>query len=134
MRYINRTLSKQPPIASKPILLPYELYFAKHSSIWNKQGVAFLDFDKAGFTYGWKYLITAEQFQEIYRMEGAWYNQKIYLTTDDLGIDVLTFTSSYRYDEVKPSKEYLDVIKKGLKEKYELSDNEIDEYLSKTNV
>lgn len=110
-------------------MLPYELYFAQHSRRWNHGGVAFIDTDKKGMTYGWMYLITKEQFDEIQQMEGTWYQKKVTVSKDDLGIEIVTFTSFERYKEVEPSKKYLDAIRRGLKEKYHLFDSEIEEYL-----
>ena len=49
---------------------------------------------------------------------------------DELGIPIYTLTSSYKYDDVKALKEYLEVIGAGLKQKYHLSSSMIDEYLN----
>lgn len=128
--YLSCTSSKANYIASEAITLPFNLYFAKNSTRWNYEGVAFLDVDKKDETLGWKYLITKEQFKEIQSMEGSWYSNKIFIETDEYGIDTYTFTSPTKYEEVKPSDKYLNVIKNGLKEKYNLEDTKIDKYLN----
>ena len=127
--YLLRTTSKQIPIESKPITLNYVMYFAKNSTRWNNKGVAFLDANTKGETLGWKYLITKEQFNEIQKMEGSWYSNKLFIETDEYGIDTYTFTSKTKYETVKPAENYLNVIKKGLKEKYNLENKEINQYL-----
>ena len=127
--YISRTSSKQTPLDSKSIILPYDLYFAKVSHKWNNQGVAFVDTDVQGESYGWMYLITKEQYEEVKEMEGSWYNRLVKVRTDKLGIDILTFTAPYRFDEVSPSQDYIEVIGAGLKEKYHMKNEDIDEYL-----
>ena len=131
--YIMRTTSKEDPVASESITLNYPLYFAKNSTRWNYEGVAFLDVTSKGETFGWKYLITKEQFREIQRMEGNWYSKKVFIETDEYGIDVLTFTSPNKYENVKPSQEYLKTIRKGLVEKYGLKEEEIVRYFNKTS-
>ncbi len=130
-KYIERTTLKQKPIASKPIIIPYELYFAKKSRKWNNSGVAFLDYQTSSITYGWMYLITREQFNEIKEFEGpVWYSEELYIGTDDIGIKIMTITSPYRYEDVMPSREYLEVIGAGIKQKYNMHDKEINTYLN----
>lgn len=130
-KYIERTSSKQKPIASKAIILPYELYFGKKSRRWNNQGVAFLDYQTSSTSFCWMYLITKQQFEEIKEMEGpVWYSEELYIGRDDAGIDIRTMTSPYRYEEVKPFKEYLEVIGAGIREKYNMTDEKINEYLN----
>ena len=130
-KYIQQTTSKAQPIESRPIILPYELHFAKQSPRWDHKGVAFIDPEKAGFCYGWMYLITKEQYEEIKEREGAWYRRKVHVAYDDMGIEIVTFTSPVRFEEQQPGERYLDVIRRGLKEKYRLSDTMMEEYLSK---
>lgn len=130
-KYIQQTTSKAQPIESRPIILPYELYFAKESPHWDHKGVAFIDPEKAGFCYGWMYLITKEQYEEIKEREGAWYRRKVHVAYDDMGIEIVTFTSPVRFEEHLPGERYLDVIRRGLKEKYRLSDTMMEEYLNK---
>ena len=33
---------RTPPIMDKQIVIPHELYFSKHSNIWENKGVAFI--------------------------------------------------------------------------------------------
>ena len=129
--YLQRTSSKEQPIESRAIILPYELYFAKNSRLWDGKGVAFLDTNKSSCTYGWMYLITKQQYEEIKKMEGAWYSKRIHVGYDDMGIEIVTFTGVERYDAVEPGERYLGVIRRGLKEKYNLDDVMIENYLNK---
>lgn len=129
--YIQNTTSKAQPVESKPIILPYELYFAKQSSRWDHKGVAFIDSEKSGHTYGWMYLITREQYEQIKAREGGWYRRKVHVAYDDMGIEIVTFTSTEKYEEQLPGERYLDVIRRGLKEKYFLNDELMETYLNK---
>lgn len=134
-KYIQRTTSKQLPVASKPIVIPYQLYFGKNSKRWNYQGVAFLDLNTKAATYAYMYLITKEQYEEIRDMEGrGWYNKEVRISTDELNIPILTITSEKRYLDTTPSKEYLEVIGAGLKQTWKLTDNAINDYLHADNL
>ena len=111
---------KTLPLSSKPVIIPYEMYFGNESSSWmnddgKRTGVAFLDTLKNGITLGRMYLITERQFEEVWEQEGNsdnWYNKEILLGKYD-GYPVKTFTNSVRRKENVPSKKYLDVINKG---------------------
>lgn len=130
MAYINRTTSKQFPLATKRILFSHPIYFAKHSSRWKNAGVAFLDIDSQGSSYGVMYLITRKQLEEIQKMEGKlWYNKMLTISKDELGIDIVTLTHDSRYDDVCPSKEYFEIIGNGIKNVYHLDDVELNDYL-----
>ena len=80
--------------------------------------------------YYYRYLISYDQFYEIQKMEGgAWYNNAAYLGKDRYGVSMHTMTSDQRNEETEPSKEYLEVIGKGLKDLYDLNDEQIQDYL-----
>ena len=129
--YIQITTTKEAPVESRPIILPYELYFAQNSKWWDKKGVAFIDPEKPGFCYGWMYMVTREQYEEIKAREGGWYRRKVHVAYDDMGVEIVTFTSPERYEEQLPGERYLSIIRKGLKEKYHLNDTMAEEYLNK---
>ena len=111
------------------------MYFAKSSPSWEHKSVAFLDCSKPGKSYGRAYLVTQEQFKDIWRQEGPsdnWYGEPIKLEDID-GIPARTFTNKYFLNDFHDvSESYLEVIKLGLKETYpELNDNEINAYIDK---
>jgi|GEM_PF-939586 len=133
MRYIVNCKDKTPPKDERPLILEHPIYFSNRSSTWNNQGVAFMDVQKEGKAYGKMYLITKQQFMDIHKREGSsknWYNEVVELGNEN-GIPILTFTHTPRQKEdVIPSIDYVDVIKKGIQETYpELSDEDIDLYL-----
>ena len=160
-RYIGCT-DTSPPIASKPVIINAELYFARRSKTWSAGGAAFIkpEIDKAVTTLGRMYLITAEQFMEVLkqetRFEGAltidfmkaikegalnlrersWYSKLMYLGTDE-GFPIFTFTNrNFLAEEINPPHEhYLKIIIAGLRETHGLRTGEIEEYLrSKTGI
>jgi len=106
---------KTLPKASKPILIPYELYFGTRSKHWSG-GAAFLDLEKPSVTVGRAWLITKEQFKEIHLEKGKginWYDKEVVLGKHD-GYDVVTVTNKRRLDEIAPSAAYLSAMKIGL--------------------
>lgn len=130
-KYIQNTSSKKWPIAEERVIIPHPIYFAKHSGRWSGKGVCFLDINTNGESYGYMYLLPRKQFLEIQEMEGgAWYDNLAYLGRDRYGISMHTMTSSRHYQETEPSKEYLEVIGKGLKDLYELKPDLIKQYLN----
>lgn len=146
------------PLANKRIEINAELYFAKVSKTWSGGGAAFLnpEINKNQTTLGRMYLITIEQFIELVkqeiRFEGellidfdkavketaldlkrpeSWYNKLLYLGTNE-GFPVFTFTNmEFLVKEINPPNEhYLKIIIEGLKETYNLTPTEIEEYLT----
>jgi hypothetical protein len=94
------------------------MYFGNESQSWKKHGVAFLDLNKSAVTVGRAYLVTEEQFGEIWCQEGRgskWYGKVVTLGTYN-GYPVKTFTNTTRRTEKAPSQAYLDVIAEGMKE------------------
>jgi len=128
-REFNRPLTPcsdtSEPIQCMPYILPYDMYYAKHSGSWKNSAVSFLDVTKPGQAYGVAYLITKEQFDHVCRQENngnkpedaAWYNAVVALGTWD-GIPVETLTNSRRLEEAAPGKEYLEVLSAGILENY----------------
>lgn len=127
----NGCSDQTKPVASKPYIVRRRIYFAKHSLKWNG-GVAFLNYRSLGKVYGKIYKIKKTQFLDVYKQE---HHLKDYNTILYVGkynkVPIYTFTSIYKlHDLEKPSNEYLDVIKKGIKDTYlNLSDKQIDKYL-----
>ena len=117
----NGCKDKTPPLSSKAVIIPYEMYFGNESSSWKnndgkKTGVAFLDTLKKGATVGRMYLITEKQFDDIWEQEcklADWYDKKVFLGEYE-GFPVWTFTNSKGCDKEEPSEKYLDVIRKGI--------------------
>ena len=148
----NKTL----PEKSKGITINGELYYAKSSKTWSGGGAGFIksDFDKNIRTLGRMYLITQQQFVDLVQQEikfegdfdidlqqviknrsldmknNSWYGKIIYLGEDE-DSPIFTFTNEdYLKDEINPPHEfYLKIIIDGLKETYQMSDNEIEAYL-----
>ncbi|MTI67298.1 MAG: hypothetical protein FH753_11970 [Firmicutes bacterium] len=146
------------PKEDKFIKIPHKLYFAKHSSRWNG-GVCFIEDSKGkDYTIGKMYLITKEQFKDVYRQENSdnnidinldevikkgtktlknsWYGKIIY-TKKEKGYPIFTFTAPWDIKEVsfnKPSKEYLKTIIKGLKDNNMNSESLVNYLINKPGV
>ncbi|MGH4124346.1 MAG: hypothetical protein ACREV6_15575 [Clostridium sp.] len=79
------------------------------------------------------YLITREQFDSIHEQEGkhpSWYD-KAEILGSKAGIPIITITNSKRLKEdVMPSDDYIEVIKKGIQGTYpDMAELDIDAYL-----
>ena len=100
MKYINGCKCKDKPIKDRVLEIPYRLYFANHSSKWGKNhdsGVCFIcdNKDESVKTHARAYLITKDQFEDVWDQEGnndRWYGQLIELGEYD-GIRQVTFTA-----------------------------------------
>jgi len=150
---------KTEPIEDKPIILPYSIYFSKQSYIWENKGVAFIKplRDENLRTLGRMYLISKDQFIELVHQENAldprntfididfaylilngetkipanWYSRIIYIG-DKKGHPIFTFTSTWDDSEIillPPGEKYLRTIIKGIKETYNMANEEIIQYL-----
>lgn len=64
---------RTPPQDERNILIPHRLYFAHQSEIWGNAGVAFLDHERDHdmITLGRMYLISSEQFVQVFRQENG---------------------------------------------------------------
>jgi gamma-glutamylcyclotransferase (GGCT)/AIG2-like uncharacterized protein YtfP len=124
----NRSIPKD----TRPVAIPYKMYYGNESSPWGNGGIAFLDTQNRGQTLGRMYLITGEQFEDISRQEGRevdWYNQTISLG-DYNGVEIVTITNKDKRPYSDPCDNYLEVLKIGVKETYpEMSDFEVMKYL-----
>jgi len=135
MKYIEGCSDKTPPRDERPFIFDYPIYFSNNSPSWDYKGVAFLDINKKGKSFGKIYLITKEQFEEIKLQEGSnrnWYGKTVCLGSLD-GIPVKTITKEERTSDVIPSTRYIVVIKKGIRDTYpEMTLPDIDAYLMKS--
>lgn len=126
---LDRTL----PSENKPFIIPHCLFFGKSASGWENGGVAFIspepEPDENKHTYGRMWKITLEQFSEIKKQEGGWYNTTLDLGRDGDGISICTITNSVEPELNKPSDKYLRTIVIGLKETYRLDNKKILKYL-----
>ncbi|MCI6730738.1 MAG: hypothetical protein MR487_00195 [Lachnospiraceae bacterium] len=135
MQYIADCADQTPPVQSRAVRIPYDIYFAYKSRRWNRKGVAFLDDTHEGMSLGRMYLITGSQFADIQKMEGSIYRKKILLGTEN-GIPIYTFTSpEKRTDMESPDISYLETILQGLKETYQdMSELVLSTYLFRCGV
>lgn len=145
---------KTPPKDNKPICIHFPLYFAKYSKSWCG-GVAFigLEEDAQNTTHGRRYLITREQFTDVFKQENggsnisidfeevkrsgskvfceSWYGNVVYLN-DSEGIPIFTFTAYWNIGCMPftaPSEAYLKQLISGLKETYTFTVKSLVEYL-----
>lgn len=152
--------NKKIPERTERYTIPYSLYFAKNSSNWYGSGVAFIGLTKDNEvkTLSKLYLITKDQFEELFVQENgekyekillslnfeeimqrhskviwnsSWYGNIIYLGLGPDGIPIFTTTSSKNERPFsRPNEKYLFHIIVGLRTKpYNLSDDKIVEYL-----
>lgn len=111
-----------PPRDEFGLVLPFERYFAHHSSFWGG-GVAFLDVYTPGETVARAYLMTRGQFADLLAQENGWrtrhweergwYRMTLGLGDDGQGVPLMTFTEYERSRPTRPSGPYLDVIRRG---------------------
>jgi len=130
----NGCRDKTPPEESRPIWIPYRLYFAEKSIYWGNGGVAFLyphrEPDENDWTVGRMWKITRNQYEEVKCQEGSWYDNEIPLGEED-GIPIYTFTSKRIRPICKPSEGYLKTVALGLMETINWTNEEIFQYLKR---
>jgi hypothetical protein len=123
---------KSAPLADKPFKISHRLYFARKSGFWEDGGVAFIyperESEEAKWTLGRMWKITYEQYKEVKAQEGCWYSHEIHLGEEE-GVPILTITSEQCLTPNKPSKAYLKTIVLGIKETYNMINEDILEYL-----
>lgn len=123
---------KSLPKDSRPITIPYKMYYGNKSTSWGNAGVSFLDIEVKGQALGRMYLITRNQLEDISRQEGRgenWYNNSVKLGENN-GIEIITITNKGRRPNYNPSDKYLEVIRMGIKETYpDMSDFDVMKYL-----
>jgi len=149
----------RPPLDERPVEIRHRLYFAKRSRTWGGGGVAFIGSERSRNekTLGKMYLVTREQFREIFAQENGsrssaphidferlidegeyiagngWYGKLLFLGRDEKDeYPVLTFTASDERDSSHnpPSPGYLKTIVDGLCESYpHMGREEAERYL-----
>jgi hypothetical protein len=139
----NGCTNKALPPEDCSIKIPYALYFSlpegrKETSKWGEGGVAFITLDKVEdknlWTLGRMWKITKDQYEEVKEQEGPYYDHEICIGEDN-GILIYTITNKRRLNNnIPPSKRYLKTIALGLKETYNMDNEEINEYLIERNA
>lgn len=90
--------------------VPYRLYFAKSSSLWDNKGVAFLstknEVNPEMFAVVRLWKISYQQFKDIQMQEGSWYLYTLHLGCIG-GLPILTITSENELTHNLPSDNYL---------------------------
>ena len=126
------------PLEKIAIDIPYDMYFGNYSGSWHGCGVSFLDTTQKGHALGVAYLITLDQFEHVAAEEncgrfpngqGEWYEDIIVLGEMD-GIEMRTITNNKMRDYNEPCEEYLNTLKRGIRENWsEMSEEDIECYL-----
>ncbi len=130
---------KNPPIASMPVEIPYDMYFGNSSKSWGGSGVSFLDTSKPGKSLGRMYLITNEQMEHVHCQESKeksanWYDKVINLGTK-YDIPIKTITNHGLRPEHPPNEKYTSVILDGLRETYpEKNVTDLRKYIDTCNT
>ena len=138
------------------------MYFAKKSKSWTSGGVGFIKTtkDEKANTYGRMYLITKDQFEEVIKQETnykntlsidydkavkegnyifrekSWYGNLIYLGDCEKS-PIFTFTNEIDLDDEinPPDTNYVKIIASGIKEKYNLTQEDLEQYFkSKSGI
>ncbi|GCD10902.1 gamma-glutamylcyclotransferase family protein [Clostridium tagluense] len=129
--------NKSLPKDTRPVTIPYKMYYGNESSPWGSGGISFLDTQSRGQSLGRMYLITEEQFEDISKQEGSdenWYNQSLSLGEYN-GVEIVTITNKNTRPSHNPSDNYLEVVRMGIKETYpEMSDFEVMKYLVECGI
>jgi len=124
--------NKSLPKDTRPVTIPYKMYYGNESSPWGIGGISFLDTQGRGQSLGRMYLITEEQFEDISKQEGHeedLYNQSLSLGEYN-GVEIVTISNSNTRPYNNPSDNYLRVVQMGIKETYpDMSEFEIMKYL-----
>lgn len=150
---------KAPAVDGGMISIPFQLYFTKNSPKWENKAVGFLGIEVNPLiqTLGRKYLITKEQFEDIFKQENnismeqtiiidfkearkksvltvkeSWYGRIIFLGIEK-SFPIFTLTAYWDFkpeEALPPSRKYLKHIIKGIRQTYNSSDEQILEYLS----
>lgn len=146
------------PKVDEPYVIHRRFYFAKSSLTWDNCGVGFIS-NKLNFrsiTYARLYLISRTQFDHLFASENDrrrtiinysrlenesrldfdynFYNRIILIERNYKGYPILTFTNNEYLPINSPLPEYVKLISKGLKTSHGLSDENIANYLKKSNV
>jgi hypothetical protein len=125
------------PAENRSIVIHYPLYFALPDNLtetrnWGRGGVAFIrhEEEKESKTLCRMWKIKREQYREVRIQEGSsWYGKEIELGEEG-GLPIYTITNKEILKNILlPSREYIRTIAVGLKETYNLNEEEIVDYL-----
>jgi len=116
-KYLDQMEDKPPLPDSRIMMIPYQLYFDHQSSLWQQKGVAFLNDQVSGVTYGKAYSMTVKQFYALQKLEGPWYSQIVHLGAF-AGRKAYSLTQIKHEGRNQPSDLYLQTIIDGLVEGY----------------
>ena len=123
--------NKEDPVEERKYVFKCPIYFAGLSKRWGG-GMAFLDYENAGKSYGKIYKIKMSQFKDVLKQEQKCklYNAVLLVDIVD-GCPVFSFTSKHKLEDRlnQPSDEYVRIIKEGLLELYDMGVEQIREYL-----
>ncbi len=123
------------PLASKPTIIPAQMYFAVNSKSWQGSAVAFICYFKLNridsrTTLGRMWKISEEQFEGVRHQEGrSLYNKVIELGESEDGCRIVNLTRRKTFIPNKPSVQYLCTIAWRLKETFGMNNGEIKGYL-----
>ena len=128
-KYLDK-FNLEYPIREEKYIFNHPLYFANEGcKNWDCKGIAYIDMNDIGKTYGWKYLIKKDDFKKILHDEGSTY-EEIFIEKDKDNFDIYTISSNKKYIDNEASHKYLDIIGAGLIEKKLLKENELKDYLN----
>ena len=129
---VNGCTDKSKPVEERSYIFNCPIYFAGESKRWGG-GMAFLDYENSGKSYGKIYMIKMNQFKSILEEEQECKLYDAILLVDGIeNLPVFTFTAKHKLQDIlnQPSKRYVEVIKEGLLKLYDELDNEqIEKYL-----
>ena len=135
---IEGCMDKTEPVEYMKYIFKCPIYFAACIKRWDGGGVAFLDYESHGYSYGKIYKIKMSQFKDILKQEQKceFYNTILIVDYVD-NIPVFTFTSMHKLNDKlnEPSNSYIAVIKEGILDLYEdINSKQIEEYLTNNNL
>ncbi|MEG2645953.1 MAG: hypothetical protein RSA08_02860 [Clostridia bacterium] len=122
---------KSKPIEEKSYIFKCPIYFAGYSKRWDG-GMAFLDYEHEGKSYGKIYKLKMNQFLDVLKQEQRCKLYDAIIYVDELDkLPIFTFTAAHKLDSIAdPSYKYCEVIKKGLIDIFkDLNNDKIDEYI-----
>lgn len=152
-----------PPRDDMALDIPYRLYFAGTSRLWNGGAPCFIDLaeDPTTPTHARAYLISWEQFEDVvaqengraetppldpgfadlavgagHRIGQGRYENLLCVGRADDGVAVLTFTSPWTMHDAElnaPAPVYLELLLDGLRESHHLEDDALVTYLGRAS-
>ncbi|MEG2351542.1 MAG: hypothetical protein RSA10_01090 [Bacilli bacterium] len=127
---------KNEPLEFKKYVFKCPIYFAGYSKRWGG-GMAFLDYQNSGHSFGKIYKIKVSQFKGILEQEQRCklYDAIVYVDNVE-SLAVFTFTAKEKLNDLNsPSHLYCQVIKEGLLQTYkELTITKINQYFKDSSI